>query len=668
MTDHVSAYSLEDEIHREAKRKLCLTGTLIDIPFHYDTFSIRSRQVFVPVNVMKKWHASYLSCGLDGLMPSDWTEIGDVEYLEARERHLRILPYADQEIVTAADIADLSDNLQMSYRTGQRWMQRYRIGGLFGLTSQFNPLTAQTKVSRQNSTPRDVGALSESDIEIIFKNRELLGPLAENRPASNAEVTERAKQVGVSERWLRSLRAAYLKYGLMGLAPKQRSDAGTYHGISDAVVDLVRATRLNHLDLPARRVLERVTKEALAIGETPPSEYQVRRIIKNIPLPALALADRRENEFRNKYRITYPRVHTGIAYQMDHCLVDVLVEDKSRRNASQSGEIRPWLSAIVDSSSRCLIAHTFSYDPPNRHTVAGLIRKAVLASPGGIPDKIYVDNGKDLVSNHVYEVCRELGIELHACAPHQPQHRGIIERFFGTLNTRLWVNLPGYVNSNVVKRNPSVRAELPLLKLIGEFQQFLDTYHQEPHSELQMSPLDFWRSKCSTSLPQDTRLLDILLFERFQRRVIKTGIKFANRLYWHVELGQLVGSDVLIRSDTRYETTDEIEVFHEGKWICTAIAIDSPRGKLVDREEIREAQRLQRTHARAMIAQMRTSASSTPPPVDQSQNEVDVPHKDTPDTRADEVGLPAQAPTVPDNIDASPRDIFDELINSGLGQ
>ena len=194
-----------------------------------------------------------------------------------------------------------------------------------------------------------------------------------------------------------------------------------------------------------------------------------------------------------------------------------------------------------------------------------------------------------------------MGIHLHNCAPHQPQHRGICERFFGTLNTRLWSSLPGYVNSNTVERNPKARAALTIHDLEAKFREFLPQYHAEPHTELGMTPLAYWDEHCFAQPVDDIRRLDILLLEATNRNVNKTGIKYEGRQYWHTELAPIVSQQVLIRADTAYEAPDEIEVYHDGRWLCTAFALDSARGRAVTQAEIATAQRQQREAARQQV-------------------------------------------------------------------
>jgi transposase InsO family protein len=344
------------------------------------------------------------------------------------------------------------------------------------------------------------------------------------------------------------------------------------------------------------------------------------------------LADGREGEFRNRYRLTYPVRHDPhrIVWQIDHkAPLHVLVRDlRAPSHRSAYGEVRPFLTIVVDSASRLLVTGLLGYDPPNRFTVATAIRNAILTSEhkpfGGIPDEIWIDNGKDLVAQHVYQLVEGLDIKLVAGPPHQPQVRGIVERLHKTLDTRLWSTLPGYVGPNVVKRNPMAKAQLTLAQLDEYFRDFVERYHHEVHSETGQTPLAFWQEH-ATPLPVDEhilRLLDVLLKEPANRRVLKEGIKYLGERYWHPELAVLVGEDVLVRAAPHYTAPAEIEVFFDGQWRCTAFALTSPQGQALERPVVAAAQRRQRMHARQRIStaqeMVHTHVTSTDSPASTS--------------------------------------------------
>jgi putative transposase len=173
----------------------------------------------------------------------------------------------------------------------------------------------------------------------------------------------------------------------------------------------------------------------------------VRSICAQIPAPVRLLADGREEEFRNRYRLTYPIPHDAhrTVWQIDHkAPLHVLVRDlRAPSHRTLSGEVRPYLTLVIDSASRLVMAGRFSYDPPDRFMVAAAIRDAMLTSDhkpfGGVPDEIWVDNGKDLIAHHVHQLAQGLGITLFPGPPHEPQVRGIVERFHETLDTLCWL-------------------------------------------------------------------------------------------------------------------------------------------------------------------------------------------------------------------------------------
>lgn len=372
--------------------------------------------------------------------------------------------------------------------------------------------------------PPDIGTLPEQELEELFRRRTLLGNLAERERVSNTSIAQRASEVGMSVRTLRYYHTRYRRYGLMGLAPQARGGRGKgkHHNLSPQMVQVIESLRLTHRDAPVRSVYELACQYATTVEETPPSPYQVRSICAHIPRPVRLLADGREGEFRNRYRLTYPIRHDPhrIVWQIDHkAPLHVMVRDlRAPSHRCPSGEVRPFLTLVVDSASRLVMSGLFSYDEPNRFTVAAAIRDAMLAGStneanehkpfggipiGGVPDEIWVDNGKDLIAQHVYQLAEGLGIKLVPGPPHQPQVRGIVERLHETLDTRLWSTLPGYVGPNTVERNPKAKAELTLSQLDAHFRAFIERYHQEvhqAHSETGQTPLEFWQQH-ATHLP-----------------------------------------------------------------------------------------------------------------------------------------------------------------------
>jgi putative transposase len=602
--------NLEEARSDEAKRRLRMLGDLIDAELSDDELCNRLREKkkksLVPAKYLAEWRHTYILHGEPGLRP-DWSELDDANEAFVLERYETLGDLAEADTITEIDIALLADQLGWTFRRTRKWLHRYRIGGLWGLARGKNPLARKPRLRR----PRDLASREDIDWKSIGRKLEILGPLAHKKTATTEEVRAQAAKFGVCERTVWTYFTEKRKHGIDAFLREPRSDKGKYRGISPRMVEIVKGIRLSYQDYSIRAVHEEAVRVAEGIGEAPPSEHQVRRICKRIRESDRLLADGRHNEFRNKYRVTHGMQFgtSQFVYQMDHTVVDVLVRDlRSARCRTSSGEVRPWLTLCMDSRSRAVVGARFGYDRPSRFTVAATIRDSLLTTEskpcGGVPDELWVDRGKELVAHHVTHLAHELGIELFHGTPGQPQQRGRTERFFGTLNTRLWSRMPGYVASNTTERNPGAKAEMTISELVDAFWTFVEEYHREIHSVTNISPIDYWTEhRCPP--PVELRRLDILLMESARRKVGKIGIRYRSRKYWHDALAPLVGESVLVRTEPSYAAPDEIEVFHNGAWVCTAFATDSVRGRRVRPSDVAAAQRMQLQEARQRIGDAR---------------------------------------------------------------
>jgi putative transposase len=600
----------------EARRRLQLLGTTVE-DTRGNLLGVRARQVGISVALLRQWHTCYLRGGLDALIPVEWVELPEATWALIERRYAALGTLAEAETIIGEDLRALAERAGWTILQARRWLRRYHLGGMVGLAP-----ARRVAVLRM---PPDLGTLTEAQRDELFRRHALLGELTEQEHVSNEVLAKRAEVVGLSLRTLRDYHTRFRRDGLVGLAPRERQDKGKHHSVSAQMVQVVENLRLTHRDSSVRFVYELACQHAASTGETAPSLRQVRSICAQIPVPVRLLADGREEEFRNRYRLTYPIPHDAhrIVWQIDHkAPLHVLVRDlRTPSHRTLSGEVRPYLTLVIDSASRLVMAGRFSYDPSDRFMVAAAIRDAMLMNEtkpfGGVPDEIWVDNGKDLIAQHVQQLVQGLGATLVPGPPHQPQIRGIVERFHETLDTCLWATLPGYVGANVVERNPHAKAELTLAELDLRFRVFIERYHQEVHSETGFSPLQFWQEHVAQR-PVDERLLDVLLQEAARRRVLKEGIKYGGRVYWHADLATLVGEEVLVRAAPSYTAPDELEVYFQTQWRCTAFALDSAQGRALPRPVVAEAQRRQRAHARKRIAAARgqaaeTSLSATPP-------------------------------------------------------
>ncbi len=219
-----------------------------------------------------------------------------------------------------------------------------------------------------------------------------------------------------------------------------------------------------------------------------------------------------------------------------------------------------------------------------------------------------------------------------------PQERGEEERFFGTLNTRLWSTLEGYVHSNTKERNPNVKATYTITELAQKLDAFLDEYHHSVHSETKMTPLEFWATKCQAREDAPPRNLDVLLLAAVTRTLNKDHIHYGNRRYWHDDLAEIpVGAKVEVRAQPDYMRPNEIEVFYNGHHLCTAFAHDSVKGREVTGARVLAAQRRQTQRIRATIRQKKNALQNADRQIKAQQELLQQPESGTPAPPDDQI-------------------------------
>ena len=270
----------------------------------------------------------------------------------------------------------LSEQLDCALITMERWITRYQIRGLIGLTAKHNPI----KEVPPEYSPPDLGALSPEELAIGEEKRKILGELLNKTFRTNKEIKECAERAGKVPRTIRKWLNKYDKYGPASLAPKRRSDRGSRHKITPRMVEIIKGIRLSRLDAPTHYVHKQAQQRAKQLGENQPSLNQVRNIIASIPRKTRQIADGRRREYANSFEITAPiNFGTEIVYMFDTNITDVLVVDKRpKKYRTKSGEVRPHLILGLEARSRCIVVAKLFYDSPNTLDVGESFRQAFL--------------------------------------------------------------------------------------------------------------------------------------------------------------------------------------------------------------------------------------------------------------------------------------------------
>ena len=218
---------------------------------------------------------------------------------------------------------------------------------------------------------------------------------------------------------------------------------------------------------------------------------------------------------------------------------------------------------------------------------------------------LYVDHGSDFTSHHLEQVAADLRIELTFSTVRRPQGRGKVERFFGTVNSELLPELPGFFAGDALARTPSLSLS-DLDHALGTF--IIQTYNVRVHREIGVTPNAAWVAEgWLPRLPHTLDELDLLLIcVAKSRRVRRDGIHFQGLRYLDPTLAAYVGEAVTIRYDPRDIT--EIRVFHRDRFLCRAVSPEHA-DRTISLKDIQHARTARRKALRGEIARRRRAVT-----------------------------------------------------------
>ncbi len=419
------------------------------------------------------------------------------------------------------------------------------------------------------------------------------------------------------ERWL----AQYRADGLTGLVRRTREDRGRRRLPVEAV-DLIEGLFLKKPRPSAAAVYRRVLTLCKERDWASPSYSTVYAIISRLDPGLITLAHEGPARFRDKFELVHRHRarRPNAIWQTDHTQLDLLIRDASGK------PVRPWLTTVIDDHSRALAGYSVFVDAPSAFQTSLALRQAIwrkadpLWAVCGIPDVLYVDHGSDFTSKHLEQVAVDLHFELVYSTIARPQGRGKIERLFGTLNTELLPELPGYLKHG----KPATEPKLSLAELDRNIGTFLvGTYNARTHREIRLAPQTAWSGDgWLPRMPNSLEDLDLLLISVAKARTVhRDGIHFQGIRYMDPTLAAYVKEAVTIRYDPR--DVAEIRVFHRNRFLCRAVSPEHC-GQAITLKDIQAARS---NHRRALRGQIRervtpvteflaphTTAAMTPAP------------------------------------------------------
>jgi putative transposase len=443
---------------------------------------------------------------------------------------------------------------------------------------------------------RAMTQLSEGQREQAMARFAVLRPHLEG----GTPLAQAARAAGVAlrtaERWLSRYRTA----GLSGLARLPRTDGGRPK-LAQELVRLIEGLFLSKPRPSVTAIHRRVTAIARARKLPTPAYSSIHAIVSALDPGMVTLAHEGQAAYRDQFELIYRHraERPNAIWQADHTQLDILVLDA---NGQQK---RPWLTTVIDDFSRVVAGYTVFLGAPSTLQTCLALRQAIWRKEDpawpvcGIPEVLYVDHGCDFASHHLEQVAADLKMRLIHSAVARPQGRGKVERLFGTLNTELLCDLPGYL----VDGKPATAPRLSLSALdtaIGAY--IVGNYNSREHQEIDAVPRVAWLGNgWVPRMPQSLEALDLLLISVATLRLVRRdGIHFEGLRYRDATLAAYVGESVTVRYDPR--DVAEIRVFYRDSFLCRAIN-QQLSDQTVSLKDIQTARVARRRALRAQITE-----------------------------------------------------------------
>lgn len=229
----------------------------------------------------------------------------------------------------------------------------------------------------------------------------------------------------MSERTLRRFLEAYRMNGLEGLRPKLRSDRGVRRALPDEIYEQAAALKEELPQRSVSRVLDILEGEKLILPG------QIARSTLSRHLAKEGLTERTPSSIGKSRR--FQKEHRNALWQ-----TDIKYGPYIPHPTDPKRKIRTYLLLFIDDATR-LICHGEFYSDQKLPILEDCFRKALLKR--GLPESVYVDNGKIFISRWFRYACARMNIRHIAAQIYSPESKGKVERlnrtveeFFGEIS------------------------------------------------------------------------------------------------------------------------------------------------------------------------------------------------------------------------------------------
>ncbi len=345
---------------------------------------------------------------------------------------------------------------------------------------------------------------------------------------------EISRESGISVRTLERYLAAYQKESFEGLKPKKPVSSKTDR-LPKNFDEIFKQAVILRRELPQRSVAQ-IIRILEMENLVKPGELKRSTLQDHLQTAGFGAKQMRVYSNKGLASRRFQKSHRCMLFQGDIKIGPYLPIGPNRSNK------QVFLAAFIDDATRYIVSARL-YDTQKIEIIEDCLRRAVMNF--GIPDSIYVDNGKQYRSKWLQKACDKLGIRLRFTKPYSPQSKGKIEFFNRTLDS--------FLAELVIDKPLSLdEANQKLVCWIDLY------YHQKEHSGLGgKTPELVFKSDTRPLKFADSKILADAFLHSEERQVDKTGC--ISLFGYKYEAGMdLVGRKAEIIYDPLY--LEEIEI------------------------------------------------------------------------------------------------------------
>ena len=334
---------------------------------------------------------------------------------------------------------------------------------------------------------------------------------------------------------------------------------------------------------------DEVTKCQLPEGEAIVCERTFRRWVK---CGSRARAESARRGDRAGYQLRGPRLGRGPSLprngdriwevaHLDHTELDVMLV--STRTGTLVG--RPWLSLLVDAFSRHVLGFHLSFRSPSRDAVFATLYDVVWRSRR-VPELIVVDQGAEFLSVDLDVALAYLLASKRERPAGQARYGALVERLFGTVNTRVVHEAPGSTEPVALGRmlsashRPERTAQWTLARLWHVLDDFFFNEHPTlVHGSFGDTPRGVWQrseARCGAHVARYVACDDALRAVLSQSvdgdtRCVENGgqvvVKYMHYAHKALEDDRYVGENLPVRVSPSDLTCAWVYVPHRHEWV-----------------------------------------------------------------------------------------------------